>query len=325
MATEHNVHSYYVPEQSKLPIWASLALFLTVFGLGNLFNSIAAHRKAMENNPALEPLSLFGHDATFIVIAGFLLFVTVLYNWFSIVIDENMRGLNNAQLKRSYVWGMGWFIFSEVMFFSAFFGALWYVRNISLPHLSTGPTEEILWKGFQDVWPVMTTPDVAMNGESAKNFIGPGENMSNPGITKWGSWLPFYNTVILLASSFTVHFAHTALKNDKKSKFNFWLGFTVALGIIFLFVQAYEYHHAYVDLGLTLETGIYGTTFFMLTGFHGAHVTLGTFMLLVQWLRSMLKGHFNHHDCFGFEASSWYWHFVDVVWLGLFIFVYILG
>ena len=96
------------------------------------------------------------------------------------------------------------------------------------------------------------------------------------------------------------------------------------LGVVFLFVQGYEYMHAYNDLGLTLNAGIFGTTFFMLTGFHGAHVTLGTFMLIIMFFRA-LKGHFNKEDCFGFEAAAWYWHFVDVVWIGLFIFVYVLG
>ena len=148
--------------------------------------------------------------------------------------------------------------------------------------------------------------------------------MSFPGWGKLLSWLPLWNTVILLSSSVTVHIAHTALKVDNRKKFNTWLGITVALGIIFLFLQAEEYIHAYQELGLTLESGIYGTTFFMLTGFHGFHVTMGTIMLLVQWLRG-LKGHFSHADQFGFEASSWYWHFVDVVWVGLFIFVYVLA
>jgi cytochrome c oxidase subunit 3 len=96
------------------------------------------------------------------------------------------------------------------------------------------------------------------------------------------------------------------------------------MGAIFLMLQAEEYIEAYQHMGLTLESGIYGTTFFMLTGFHGAHVTMGTIMLLVQFLRG-LKGHFNSEDQFGFEAASWYWHFVDVVWVGLFIFVYILA
>ncbi|WP_185234201.1 cytochrome c oxidase subunit 3 [Teredinibacter franksiae] len=305
---EQKHETYYVPEQSKLPILASLGLFLTVFGLGNWMNEMSADKD--------------GSGAT-IFLLGFVLLAAVLFKWFSTVIDENMKGLNGAQLKRSYVWGMGWFIFSEVMFFSAFFGALWYLRNISLPSLSEGPTSELLWNDFKAEWPLMTTPDMAKGVESG--VVGPDQNMSNPGVGKWTSWLPFWNTAVLITSSFTVHFAHTALKKDNKKRFNIWLGITVALGIIFLILQVEEYVHAYSHMGLTLETGVYGTTFFMLTGFHGLHVTMGTFMLLVQWLRSVTKGHFSHSDCFGFEASSWYWHFVDVVWVGLFLFVYILG
>lgn len=301
---EHQHEHYYVPEQSKLPIFASLALFLTVFGLGNWINQNASGK--------------------FVFLLGFGMLAVVLYNWFSTVIAENLAGKNSTQLKRSYVWGMGWFIFSEVMFFAAFFGALFYIRAFALPWLSEGPTSELLWNDFEADWPLMTTPDMALNGENATT-LGPEANMSNPGVGNWLTWLPFWNTVILLTSSFTVHFAHTALKKGNKKGFNAWLGFTVLLGIIFLHVQVYEYYHAYHAMGLTLDSGVYGTTFFMLTGFHGMHVTLGTFMLLVQFLRSVLKGHFNHHDSFGFEASSWYWHFVDVVWLGLFIFVYILG
>jgi len=296
--------SYYVPEESKLPLFASIGLFVTVFGMANWMNGNA------------------GGVQTFV--AGLLMFCFVLYRWFAIVIDENIKGLNSMQLKRSYVWGMGWFIFSEVMFFAAFFGALFYMRQLALPWLSEGPTSELLWNNFKGEWPLMETPDMALNGDKAE-VRGPDQNMSNPGIGNWFGWLPFWNTTVLLISSFTVHFAHTALKKDNKKMFNVWLGLTVALGIIFLFLQAEEYVHAYQDLGLTLNSGAYGTTFFLLTGFHGLHVTMGTFMLLVQWLRSVIKGHFNHHDCFGFEASSWYWHFVDVVWLGLFIFVYILS
>ena len=309
---EQQHEHYYVPEQSKLPLFASLGLFLTVFGLANWLNE---HTAGTE-----------GSGST-VFMLGLALFCYVLFKWFSTVVDENIKGMNSVQLKRSYVWGMGWFIFSEVMFFAAFFGALWYIRSFALPWLSQGPTSEILWNGFKAEWPLMTTPDMAANGDKAV-MVGPDQNMSNPGVSNWLGWLPFWNTTVLLISSFTVHFAHTALKKDKKKGlfgFNFWLGTTVVLGIIFLFLQVEEYMHAYGHMGLTLDTGVYGTTFFMLTGFHGLHVTMGTFMLLVQWLRSMTKNHFNHDDCFGFEASSWYWHFVDVVWLGLFIFVYILG
>ena len=302
--TKHEV--YYVPEQSKLPLFASIGLFLTVFGAGSILN---------------------GADKGVLVFTvGLIFFCYVLYTWFATSIRENREGLNSAQLKRSYVWGMGWFIFSEVMFFAAFFGALFYVRAFALPWLSEGWTNELLWDGFNGDWPLSVTPDEAVNGEAAK-VTGPDETMSIKtvdGFFGFLTWLPFVNTAILLSSSFTVHFAHTALKNDNKSKFNMWLGITVILGIIFLGFQAYEYIHAY-DIGLKLDSGIYGTTFFMLTGFHGFHVAMGTFMLGVQWFRSYFKGHFSHHDAFGFEASSWYWHFVDVVWVGLFLFVYIFG
>jgi cytochrome c oxidase subunit 3 len=306
--------TYYVPEQSKLPIFASLGLFLTVFGAANWINGSTTA----------------GFSGSTITMVGGLVMAIVLWSWFSTVIDENMAGLNDAQLKRSYVWGMGWFIFSEFMFFAAFFGALYYIRNISLPELGgDNTTNQVLWSGFTETWPLMITPDMAVNGDAA-TVVGPGINMSGQNVNSMESlftWLPFWNTSVLLTSSFTIHFAHTALKNNKKSGlggFNFWLGVTVLLGIIFLILQVEEYLHAYSE-NLKIDTGAYGTTFFMLTGFHGLHVTMGTFMLLVMWLRSTIKGHFNHEDCFGFESASWYWHFVDVVWVGLFIFVYILG
>lgn len=300
--------SYYVPEQSKLPIWASFSLFLTVFGAANWING-----------------NSYG---MWIFFAGGLMFASVLWTWFSTAIGENIAGMNSAQLKRSYVWGMGWFIFSEVMFFAAFFGALFYIRNFALPWLSgegdTSSTNEFLWNGFSAEWPLMTTPDMVANGDKA-TVTGPDHNMSFPG---WGAvlgWLPLWNTVILLTSSVTVHFAHSAIKNDQRKAFNILLGLTVLFGMIFLVLQVWEYHHAYTELGLTLKSGVYGTTFFMLTGFHGAHVTMGTMMLLIMWLRSVLKGHFKPDDNFGFEAASWYWHFVDVVWVGLFFAVYIFG
>lgn len=300
--------TYYVPEQSKLPIFASFGLFLTVFGAGHWMNGSTS--------------------GPWLFWAGALVFAAVLWSWFATVIDENMAGLNSPRLKRSYVWGMSWFIFSEVMFFAAFFGALFYIRNYSLPWLSAEvPHAEgnaLLWPGFVAEWPLMNTPDMVANGERA-TVVGPDQNMSFPGFGAMFSWLPLWNTVILLSSSVTVHFAHSALKNHQRKAFNTWLGVTVLLGIIFLILQAEEYIHAYTEMGLTLKSGIYGTTFFMLTGFHGVHVTIGTFMLLVMWLRSVLKGHFKPDDAFGFEAASWYWHFVDVVWVGLFLAVYVFG
>lgn len=301
MSTESN---YYVPEQSKLPICAATGLGFIAYGAGSWVQGGSA-------------MPFF---------AGALILAFTLYCWFSLVIKENMAGMNSDQLKRSYVWGMSWFIFSEVMFFAVFFGSLFYIRTLVLPWLGSEGghgNSNLLWGDFEAAWPLMTTPDMAANGEAAL-FKGPEQNMSFPGWDKLFSWLPLWNTIVLLTSSFTVHIAHTAIKNNNRGKFNLWLGITVALGFIFLVLQVEEYMHAYQHMGLTLESGIYGTTFFMLTGFHGAHVTMGTIMLLIQFLRG-LKGHFNSEDQFGFEAASWYWHFVDVVWVGLFIFVYVLA
>ncbi|MGA0844738.1 MAG: cytochrome c oxidase subunit 3 [Pseudomonadales bacterium] len=302
----HTDHStYYVPHSGWYPIGIALGSICMVAGLGVWLNALKA---GAEVNHTL-------------FLIGSLIMAVVLFFWFAKVIEENEAGLANAQLKRSYVWGMSWFIFSEVMFFAAFFGALFYARTIVVPWLggegAKGLTGQYLWPEFDSSWPVMTNPDPT-------KFDGPNESMAAPGVTSWTSYLPFWNTVILLTSSVTVHFAHTAIKNQNRAGLISWLGLTVALGIVFLILQVEEYVHAYNELGLTLDSGIYGSTFFILTGFHGFHVTLGTFILLIQLFRA-LKGHFRTgDDCFGFESASWYWHFVDVVWVGLFIFVYVL-
>ncbi len=296
--------SYYVPEQSKLPLFMALGMFVTVFGIANWIN---------------------GHDTgmtTFFV--GSLILAATMWVWFSTTIRENMAGMNSDQLKRSYVWGMFWFIFSEVMFFAAFFGAYFYLANLSVPWLGgegTGAmTNKLLWDGFTPEWPPLVTPDMVANVNSPEDIQYPGANTAMGAIG-----LPLVNTILLLLSSVTVHIAHLGLNKGNKKQFNIWLGATIVLAIAFLFCQVEEYIHAYKELNLTLEAGAYGTIFFLLTGFHGAHVTFGTIMLITMFFRSTLKGHFKHGDCFGFEAASWYWHFVDVVWAGLFIFVYILG
>jgi len=299
MATESTYESYYVPHNSKFPIFASLGIFLTLFGLGNILNDMTAGKE---------------HSiGVWILLAGGLVMGFTLFSWFSKVVAENHEKLYSQQMNRSYVWGMSWFIFSEVMFFAAFFGALFYVRMFVVDWIGgvgdRGPSD-MLWPNYSPEWPMLQTPN-------PERFPGP-EEIINP----WG--LPLLNTFLLVSSSFTVTFAHHGIKDGNRKKLVGWLMLTIALGLTFLFVQGYEYHHAYTELGLTLHAGIFGTTFFMLTGFHGAHVTLGTFMLLVMLGRA-LKGHFSSDDCFGFEAASWYWHFVDVVWLGLFIFVYVLG
>ena len=298
---------YYVPEQSRFPIYAATSLFILVMGAASTINALG------------QPDSM----AKYILYAGLASFGATLFFWFRKVVQEHLAGLDSAQLNQSFVYGMAWFIFSEVMFFAAFFGALFYVRTFSVPWLG-GEGEKglanMLWENFQSTWPLLTTPDLGAA------YTVPEKSMSFPGWDKILTWLPLWNTVVLLSSSVTVHMAHINLKAANKNKFNIWLGVTVSLAIFFVFLQALEYYEAYEHYGLTLNSGIYGSTFFMLTGFHGFHVMMGGLMLSVMLVRSVFYNHFkpDPHEHFGFEAASWYWHFVDVVWVMLFMFVYIL-
>lgn len=290
--------SYYVPAQSKWPIIASLGLFLTLMGTGLLINDMSSGEK-----------SPMAHGLLF---SGGLLMAWMLFGWFGNVIQESRAGLYSPQMDRSFRWGMGWFIFSEVMFFGAFFGALLYVRLFAVPWLGgegTGAmTHELLWPDFSNNWPLLLNPD---------NDRYPGASgLINP------LHLPLLNTLLLVTSSVTVTLAHHALRRNDRYKVKLWLIATLVLGFAFLFFQAEEYIEAYTELGLTLKAGIYGSTFFILTGFHGAHVTLGAIMLTVMLVR-VYRGHFSPEKHFAFEAASWYWHFVDVVWIGLFILVYL--
>ena len=297
MATPQH-EPYYVPAQSQWPIIACIALLVTVTGLGHWFNDLSAGRDS-----AVGPL-------TFCI--GVLLLIWMFFGWFGSVVRENRAGLYSAQMDRSFRWGMSWFIFSEVMFFAAFFGALFYIRYWVGPWLGGEGDKGIsnmLWPGFEYSWPLLQNPD-------PKVFPGPSEV-----IGPWG--LPLINTLLLVTSSFTLTFAHHALRRGQRGPLKLWLGLTLLLGFAFLVLQAEEYIHAYTELGLTLGSGIYGATFFMLTGFHGAHVTIGAIMLSVMFVR-VLRGHFTADDHFGFEAAAWYWHFVDVVWICLFVFVYVL-
>ena len=289
---------YYVPAQSKCPIIATVGLLVTVWGLATWFNDLKATRPESHG-----PLIFF---------VGSLLVAYMMVGWFGAVIKESRAGLYSPQLDRSFRWGMTWFIFSEVMFFAAFFGALFYVRHFSGPWLGGEGSKglaHMLWPNFQFAWPLLNTPDPVLY-PAPKDIINP-----------WG--LPLLNTVLLVSSSVTLTLAHHALNKGQRGALKAWLGLTVVLGIAFLGFQAEEYIHAYKELGLTLGSGVYGATFFMLTGFHGAHVTIGTLILLVMLVR-IVRGHFNAEHQFGFQAASWYWHFVDAVWVALFLFVYVL-
>lgn len=288
--------SYFVPESSPWPIMGSFVLFLLVIGAGN---TVQSH--------SLSGIAANSGSLNFLLPVGLLGLFLLMYLWFRDTIRESLGNKNSAQMDVSYRQGMTWFIFSEVMFFAAFFGALFYSRVLSVPWLAGEGkgvmTHELLWPQFQALWPLVKMP----SGEVTQ-AMGP-----------WG--LPFLNTVILLTSSVTLTIAHHALLvGDRRRQLGF-LALTATLGVIFLVCQAVEYHHAYAEMGLTLQSGMYGSTFFMLTGFHGLHVTIGTIMLIVMTLRTQ-KGHLTPGNHFAFEATAWYWHFVDVVWLFLFVVVY---
>jgi cytochrome c oxidase subunit 3 len=311
---------YYVPEKSPLAIMATIGLVLSIFGAASFMNDLTFG----------EP----GEASPTILYLGLCVFAGTLFVWFRTAIRENLAGLASNQMKRTYVLGMYWFIFSEVMFFAAFFGALFYVRNIAGPWLGGegegGRMNSLLWENFRFSWPMMQTPQEAMGGAAGQaianngTFVSPRQSMSFAEAHAWYAWLPLWNTIVLLSSSVTVHLAHTSLLAGAKKRFNQWLAVTVGLGALFVSLQIAEYYEAYAHFGLTLDSGIYGSTFFMLTGFHGFHVLMGATMLGIQLFRSLRAGHFTPEDHFGFEASSWYWHFVDVVWVFLFLFVYIL-
>jgi cytochrome c oxidase subunit 3 len=283
-----NDDHYYVPESSHWPVVGAIGLLLTVVGVSNWLNG--------------------SEPAYWVFVAGLLVLVFMLFGWFGNVIKESEGGIYNEQVGVSFRMGMFWFIFSEVMFFAAFFGALFYARSMSIPWLGGSSnnffTNLFLWQGYESTWPT--------NGPG--NIGGDYEVMLPFG-------LPLINTALLMTSSVTVTIAHHALLAGKRNILKIFLAATFLLGFVFVYLQAVEYMHAYHEMNLKLTTGVYGSTFYLLTGFHGMHVTLGAIMLTVIWLRAM-KGHFTPKNHFAFEAVAWYWHFVDVVWVGLYVFVY---
>lgn len=278
---------YYVPAPSAYPIIGSTALLCIMTGAALTMNKI--------------------EYGTGVLAVGFAILIYMLFGWFGTVARESESGKFNKQVDMSFRWGMSWFILTEVMFFCAFFGALFYMRNLSIPWLEAESSVlgNSFWSSYNGAWPT----------------AGPGVHEQFTPMGAWG--LPAFNTMLLLLSGVTVTLAHHALKENRRDGLKNWLLATIFLGALFIGCQAYEYMHAYSDLNLKLTTGAYGSTFFMLTGFHGFHVTVGAIMLTVIYFRS-LAGHFTPEHHFGFEGVAWYWHFVDVVWLGLFIFVYLM-
>ena len=268
---------------------ASLALFFVILGAGQWINGADWGRYSLA--------------------FGMLFLFFVLFQWFGEAVHESETGQYGRKIDLSFRWSMSWFIFSEVMFFGAFFSALWWARAHSVPTLGS-LDNALLWPEFKAVWPSM-----------AAGMTGSPAGIVEPFTTMGPFWLPTINTALLLTSGVTLTIAHHALLDSNRSKTVAFMWLTVLLGLVFLFVQGFEYYHAYTDYNLKLSSGVYGSTFFMLTGFHGFHVFVGMLMLLFTTLR-LQKGHFTPDRHFGFEGAAWYWHFVDVVWLGLYILVY---
>lgn len=295
------VNYYFIADPSFWPIVGSCGLFCTVLGLVQVLHGSAI--------------------GPYLMVAGVLLLLTTMFGWFGRVINESLNGLHSPQMDRTYRWGMMWFIVSEVALFSVFFLALFYTRLFGVTELGGDPfkfvetlymykggaTHHYLWPEFKGVWPLLVNPNPAL-------FKGP-EGV----IPTWG--IPALNTLLLLSSAVTVTWAHWGFKKGNRKQIIIGLIMTIILGAIFEGFQAHEYIEAYTELKLTLASGIYGTTFFTLTGLHAMHVSIGVIMLAIILIRC-LKGHFLPEHHFAFEAVSWYWHFVDVVWLFLFVFVY---
>lgn len=287
----HAEGAYYVPHGTKWPILGSVGLTAFMVGFAKILNGSTG-------------------IGTGLLATGVVVLLAMMVGWFGTVIRESESGLYNDQVDRSFRMGMIWFIFSEIFFFAAFFGALFYARMYAVPWLggegAGALTNQFLWPEFDAAWPTNGPGNVGGTFETIPAF-----------------GVPMLNTAILLASGVTITMAHHALRHGSRRPLIGWLAATIVLGAVFLFFQAAEYIEAYQHLNLTLGSGVYGSTFFMLTGFHGLHVTLGAIMLLVI-LGRCIAGHFTADHHFGFEAVAWYWHFVDVVWLGLFVFVYVL-
>jgi len=234
-------------------------------------------------------------SAPWIMLIGFAGTLYTMFMWWRDVINEGLAGDHTPVVQLHLRYGMILFILSEVMFFVAWF---WAFFDASL---------------FAD------------EAIQASRVAATGGHWPPTGIEPFNPWhLPFVNTLILLTSGTTVTWAHHALLNNDRKGLVWGLVCTVLLGLLFTAVQAYEYAHAAFAFSRDHGGNIYGSTFFMATGFHGFHVIIGTIFLIVCLLRA-LKGHFTPKAHFGFEAAAWYWHFVDVVWLFLFACIYVWG
>ena len=280
-------HDYHLVDPSPWPLVASVAT--TVMMLGAV----------------IWMKGLFGlpEGTKYVFFAGFAGVLYSMFGWWSDVIKESKAGDHTPVVSIGLRYGTILFIASEIMFFAAFF---WMFFDMAL---------------FPDSRQLI--PEVGAWADTAKSW----STWPPKGVEVLDPWsLPLLNTVILLLSGTTVTWAHHALQVGDRKAAKLGLMITVALGVIFTGVQAYEYHHIIHEHLFfneeALNSGLYGSIFFMATGFHGFHVLVGTIFLAVCLLR-LMAGQLSPQKHFGFEAAAWYWHFVDVVWLFLFAFVYV--
>jgi cytochrome c oxidase subunit 3 len=280
----NNVQKYYLPEPTPWPIFGCGALLMMAVGAAAWVNRAA--------------------PGPWLLAAGAALLLIMLIGWFGTVVRENNAGLLNTQVDASFHYAMAWFIFSEVMVFAALFGALFYLRVLAMHDLASGETAQ-LWPGFKSGWPTA--------GPLPEGTFSP--------MVAWG--VPTLNTIILLTSGAIVTWANFAIARGQQGRFKLALLLTIVLGVVFLCLQASEYHRALTQQNLSLSSGTYGATFFALTGLHGIHVLIGTTILIFILARA-LGEQFTPQHHFAFTAASWYWHFVGVLWLILFVLVYCL-
>lgn len=294
-ATPH--HDYHLVNPSPWPLVSSIAATIMLIGAVVWMKGLVP----ADSGPVASALLSEGkHPLFFAGLAGVLV---SMFGWWSDVIKEAKAGDHTPVVSIGLRYGMILFIASEVMFFAAFFWmffemAIFNEARAHIPQVASWADTAAAWS----TWPPK-------------------------GVEVLDAWqLPLLNTIILLLSGTTVTWAHHALANGDRKATKIGLAITVALGVLFTAVQAYEYQHIiHEHLFFNEEaanSGLYGSIFFMATGFHGFHVLIGTIFLIVCLLR-ILAGQMTPQKHFGFEAAAWYWHFVDVVWLFLFAFVYV--
>ncbi|KQW82572.1 cytochrome c oxidase subunit 3 [Brevundimonas sp. Root1279] len=294
-ATPH--HDYHLVNPSPWPLVSSIAATIMLIGAVVWMKGLVP----ADSGPVASALLSEGKMALFF--AGLAGVLVSMFGWWSDVIKEAKAGDHTPVVSIGLRYGMILFIASEVMFFAAFFWmffemAIFNEARAHIPQVASWADTAAAWS----TWPPK-------------------------GVEVLDAWqLPLLNTIILLLSGTTVTWAHHALANGDRKATKIGLAITVALGILFTAVQAYEYQHIIHEHLFFNEaaanSGLYGSIFFMATGFHGFHVLVGTIFLIVCLLRIM-GGGMTPQKHFGFEAAAWYWHFVDVVWLFLFAFVYV--